>query len=347
MNDLDERMKADLRLRNLRPSTQAPYLRCVERLGEYHRKSPEQLDAEAVREYLYDLQGRCMLKPSSVRVHVAAIRFLYVVTLGRPEVVDQLRGPKIPRRLPEVLSGTEVAMLLDSVRSVRYRALFMTVYGAGLRISEACTLHIRDIDSKRMVLRIRESKGGGNRLALLSERLLVVLRTYYVQHGETFRAGRALPPEQRKAMWSIEACRSAVLGGHMDVWARCDYSKPSYNSCRNRSCPKCQALTQARWLARRRERILQHVLPTGFTKIRHFGLKAPANVNTRLVAARKALSPASPPHQDTPASDVATLTWGDLLAKLTGIDLTACPACGEHAIQRIPIGPGPPLRGPP
>jgi len=181
MNDLYERMEADLRLRNLRPSTQGHYLRCVTALGKYHRKSPDALDADAVRQYLYYLQGERRLKPSSLRVHLAAIRFLYRVTLDRPEVVARLYGPKIPRRLPAILSGSEVEALLDAVKSVRYRALLMTIYGAGLRVSEACALCIADIDSKRMVIHVRVTKGGGNRFAMLSKRLLLILRAYYVQ----------------------------------------------------------------------------------------------------------------------------------------------------------------------
>ena len=90
MNDLYERMEADLRLRNLRPATQGHYVRAVKALGTYHRKSPERLDANAVRRYLYYLQSERGLKASSMRVHLAAIRFLYTVTLGRPEVVSGL-----------------------------------------------------------------------------------------------------------------------------------------------------------------------------------------------------------------------------------------------------------------
>ncbi len=181
MNDLYERMEADLRLRNFQPSTQGHYLRCVQALGKYCRKSPEALDANAVRRYLYYLQNERQLKPSSLRVHVAAFRFLYTVTLDRPKVVGRLRGPKIPRRLPKVLSGSEVEALLESVKSVRYRALLMTIYGAGLRVSEACALKIADIDSKRMLIHVNETKGGGDRFAMLSVRLLIVLRAYYLQ----------------------------------------------------------------------------------------------------------------------------------------------------------------------
>ena len=76
-------------------------------------------------------------------------------------------------------------------------------------------------------------------------------------HGETYRTTHPLSPEQRKAMWCIEACRTAVLGGHVDVCQDCGAQlDPSYNSCRNRNCPKCQALDQDRWINNRLERLL-------------------------------------------------------------------------------------------
>jgi hypothetical protein len=75
-------------------------------------------------------------------------------------------------------------------------------------------------------------------------------------HGETWRARHAASSAERKAMWAIEHCRTEVLGGHVDVCLDCGVRTPSYNSCRNRHCPKCQALSQAEWLERRKARIL-------------------------------------------------------------------------------------------
>ncbi len=75
-------------------------------------------------------------------------------------------------------------------------------------------------------------------------------------HGEAYRAAHPLTPEQRKVMWCIEACRTSVLGGHLDLCLDCGHQEPAYNSCRNRHCPKCQALEQARWLERQQKRIL-------------------------------------------------------------------------------------------
>ena len=75
-------------------------------------------------------------------------------------------------------------------------------------------------------------------------------------HGEAYRQSHALTPEQRHAMRAIEICRTQALGGHLDLCKACGFARPAYNSCRNRHCPKCQALTQAAWIESRMERVL-------------------------------------------------------------------------------------------
>jgi hypothetical protein len=77
-------------------------------------------------------------------------------------------------------------------------------------------------------------------------------------HGERYRAGHVLAPEQARAMRAIEVCRTAALGGHLDRCDSCEYEAPSYNSCRNRHCPKCQSLAQAQWVEQR----MKYILPT-------------------------------------------------------------------------------------
>ncbi len=176
---LRERMKTDLTLRNLRPTTQETYLRCVSKLAEYYMLSPDTLTEDQVREFLRYLREEKKIGPSMQKVYVAALKFFYATTLGTPEIVRSLWAPKVPKKLPQVLSGTEVEELLGTVRKLEYRAILMTTYGAGLRIGEACKLHVADIDSKRMLIRIRDGKGGRQRYAMLSQRLLVVLREYW------------------------------------------------------------------------------------------------------------------------------------------------------------------------
>jgi integrase/recombinase XerD len=159
------------------------------------------------------------MKPSTVRVYVAALRFLYTVTLRRPEVVQYLRGPKVPRHVPTVLSGSEVAELLEAVHSVKYRAVLMTTYGAGLRISEVCRLRTEDIDSRRMLIHVREGKGGDSRYALLSPRLLAVLRAYW---KETRPAGPYLFPGRRA---DRPITRETIRGALTRAATRCGLDK--------------------------------------------------------------------------------------------------------------------------
>jgi integrase/recombinase XerD len=179
MEKLKDRMKADLRLRNLRPSTQQNYLRFAQSFAAYHDRSPMKMGWEDVRSFLLHLREEKGLSPSSQKVCVAALKFLYTVTLNRPEVVRPFFMPKIPQHLPEILSGQEVEALFVAVRNLKYRAVLMTTYGAGLRISETCSLRIQDIDSQRMLIRVEEGKGGRQRYTILSRRLLHMLRTYY------------------------------------------------------------------------------------------------------------------------------------------------------------------------
>ncbi len=179
MGKIRDRMEADLRLRNLSPSTQSAYLRCVHRFVAYHMRSPAEMGAKEVRDFLVHLRDERKLTPSSIKVYVAALNFLYTNTLQRPEVVQAWFHPRIPKRLPDVMSPEEVETLLNSVESIKHRTMLATAYGAGLRISEVCRLQIEDIDSGRMLLHIRDGKGGRDRYALLSPRLLHLLRAYF------------------------------------------------------------------------------------------------------------------------------------------------------------------------
>ena len=134
MGKLRDRMEADLRLRNLRPGTQANYLGYARAFAAYHRRSPAEMGWEQVRSFLLHLRDNKKVSPSTQKVYVAALKFLYTVTLDRPEVVRPFFMPKVPQHVPEILSGSEVEALLGAVRDLKYRAVLMTTYGAGLRI---------------------------------------------------------------------------------------------------------------------------------------------------------------------------------------------------------------------
>jgi site-specific recombinase XerD len=123
--------------------------------------------------------------PATVKMHVAAIRFLYTVTLRRPKVVERLHFPKVPIRLPDILSLQEIERLLAAINEPMYRAVAMAAYGAGMRISEACRLHTTDIDSQRGVIHIRLGKRRRDRCVMLSPVLLTALREYWKLYRPT------------------------------------------------------------------------------------------------------------------------------------------------------------------
>jgi site-specific recombinase XerD len=170
-------MQDDLKLKNYAPGTVGQYLSCARRFVEHFGVSPVSLDEQAVRRYVLDMAGE--RSPATVKMHVAAIRFLYEVTLRSPEVVVGVHFPKVPHRLPDILSLDEVWRLLEAVEPPIYRAVLMTAYGAGMRISEACSLLTTDIDSARGVIHVRQGKRNRDRYVMLSAVLLATLREYW------------------------------------------------------------------------------------------------------------------------------------------------------------------------
>jgi integrase/recombinase XerD len=118
-----------------------------------------------------------------LKMHVAGLKFLYEVTLDRPEVASKLPWPKVPHKKPDILSGTEVEKVLSAMASLVPTMVVLTAYGAGLRLSEACRVRVEDIDSKRGVIHVRLGKGDKDRYVMLSERLLRALRGYCLKTG--------------------------------------------------------------------------------------------------------------------------------------------------------------------
>jgi site-specific recombinase XerD len=171
-------MEADLKIRGYSAATRKIYLIYARQYAKHFMRPPEDMGIDEVREFLVHMIVERGLSMSSVKQARAAICLLYRVTLDRPMEIDRLPVPRRPHRLPIVLNGTEIQALLEAVRQPKYRAIFMVMYGAGLRISEACRLGPEDIDSTRMVLRVI-GKGNRERLTVLSDRLLEELRSYW------------------------------------------------------------------------------------------------------------------------------------------------------------------------
>ena len=179
MTPLRQRMLEDMSIRNLAENTQQSYLQQVSSFARYFGCRPDTLGPEKVREYQVHLVEDCKLAPSSVSIAVSALRFLYKVTLKRPWAPDEIPMPKKPFKLPVILSPQEVMHFLESIHSTKHRAILMSAYAAGLRVSEATHLKVTDIDSQRMMLRVDQGKGGKDRYVMLSPRLLDELRSYW------------------------------------------------------------------------------------------------------------------------------------------------------------------------
>lgn len=179
MGKTQDRMIQDLQLRGLAEKTANEYVRYARQFVAYHARPAEEMGLVEVRQFLMHRLVDDKVSHATQKVTIAALRFLYGTTLRQPEVAVEIGYPKVTSALPDVLSGTEVCQLLAAMESPKYRVIVMATYGAGLRISEVCSLRVKDIDSQRMLLHIRGTKGRRDRFVPLPERVLFALRQYW------------------------------------------------------------------------------------------------------------------------------------------------------------------------
>lgn len=179
MSKLRQRMLQDMEIRNFAQGTRDTYTRAVADFARHFSKSPDQLGSEEIRTYQVYLVKRKKVSWSWLKIVVSALRFLYTVTLGRDLPIHYIPYPRKEKKLPVVLSREETARLLAAVTNPKHRVILATIYAMGLRVSEAAHLQITDIDSERMVLRIRQGKGHKDRYVTLSPILLEQLRAYW------------------------------------------------------------------------------------------------------------------------------------------------------------------------
>jgi site-specific recombinase XerD len=153
----------------------------VSQLARHYGRSPDRITLEEVRDFLHDAIVRQRLSASTCNQKLAGIRFFHRQVLRREDF--DLRVPaKRSGRLPEPLSRSEIARLLEAPRVTKHRVLLMTAYGGGLRVSELVHLKLADIHSQRLLIRVNQGKGSKDRYTLLSPRLLEELRIYWRQY---------------------------------------------------------------------------------------------------------------------------------------------------------------------
>ncbi|MGH8647706.1 MAG: site-specific integrase [Burkholderiales bacterium] len=212
MSPLRKQMEADMAVRGLAYRTRETYVESVAKLAKFYGRGPDRISEAEVQRFLLHLLEERKLAHSSCNVMASALEFFYRVTLGRRETEFCLPRPKVPARLPQILSREEVARLIEKTSNLKHRTILMTTYAAGLRLSELCHLRVADIDSDRMTLRIEQGKGAKDRYTLLSARLLTELRRYWL----AYRPGRWLFPAARMAEQSWPRLIGQNFG--LDKW---------------------------------------------------------------------------------------------------------------------------------
>jgi len=221
MTNLRQRVLEELQRRNYSPSTIRSYILAVKQFAEYFGKPPDRLGATHVKRFQWYLLQERKLDPETVEMRMSALRFFFKKMLKRRDMhFDDLPFPKTPRKLPTVLSPEEVRRMIEGTTNLMHRTLLMVLYGTGVRRRELSLLKVADIDSKRMVIHIRQGKGSRDRDVPLSPKLLEALRQYwlwkkprvYLFPSTEGQRGAEAPMSDKVVWWAVrEAARRAGI----------------------------------------------------------------------------------------------------------------------------------------
>ena len=218
MGALRNKMIEEMKLRNFSPRTQQSYLSAVVGLVKHYRRSPDQLTQDEIRAYLLHLKDRG-LSASSRNVAISGMKFFYHQILGWNEKQLFIPPRKRSWQLPEVLGQKEVERLFSAAVKPRDRCLLMTAYATGLRVSELVRLKVSAIDSQRMMVRVEQGKGQKDRYTILSQRLLLELRSYWKEHRSPAyvfpnRKGAPISIDYAQRVYNLAKLKAGIQKGH-------------------------------------------------------------------------------------------------------------------------------------
>jgi integrase/recombinase XerD len=180
---LKQRMREDLQLRGFSPHTQKEYLMRVTLFARYFNKLPDKLGEKEVKEYFLHLVRDKHASYGVLNMTYCALKFIYSVTLGRPQEVAKIPRTKRPVKMPVILDKEEVRRLIAVTENLKHKTILMLAYSSGLRISEVAHLKVSDVDCARMTVLVRQGKGKKDRYTILSKVALGTLTGYL----ETYR----------------------------------------------------------------------------------------------------------------------------------------------------------------
>ena len=195
ISPLRQRMTDDMRMRKLGEKTQYHYLRAVRQFAKHLGRSPDTASVEDLRNYQLHLVDHGV-SPASLNSAISGLKFLFSVTLDRPEAMAKMQPVHLPRKLPEIMSPDEVRRLIAAAGNLKHQTALSLAYATGLRVNEVVHLKIGDIDSQRMTLRVEQGKGQKDRFAMLSPLLLERLRVWWRvarAQGKMFDGGWLFP----------------------------------------------------------------------------------------------------------------------------------------------------------
>jgi integrase/recombinase XerD len=221
MTKLRQRMVEELQRRNYSEATIRGYVLAIKQFADYFGKPPDRLGATHIQRFQWYLLQERKLAPDTVEIRMSALRFFFKKMLKRRDIhFDDLPFPKTPRKLPTVLSREEVRRMIDETTNLMHRTILMVLYGTGVRRTELSLLKVTDIDSKRMVIHIRQGKGSRDRDVPLSPKLLEALREYwrwkkpkiYLFPSTPGKRGVEEPMSDKVVWWAVrEAARRAGI----------------------------------------------------------------------------------------------------------------------------------------
>ena len=221
MTKLRQRMVEELQRRNYSAATIRGYVLAIKQFADYFGKPPDRLGATHIQRFQWYLLQERKLAPVTVEIRMSALRFFFKKMLKRRDIhFDDLPFPKTPRKLSTVLSREEVGRMIDETTNLMHRTILMVLYGTGVRRTELSLLKVTDIDSKRMVIHIRQGKGSCDRDVPLSPKLLEALREYwrwkkpkiYLFPSTPGKRGVEEPMSDKVVWWAVrEAARRAGI----------------------------------------------------------------------------------------------------------------------------------------
>jgi len=174
-----DKLCEDMQIRNYSARAVGQYVSLISKFFDWLGKPPSQATRDDVRSFLLHMINERGVVAGTYGQYRTALKFFFEVTMGKPCVIERILTPKRPHPLPEVMSLDEVLTLLESVQSYKNRVTLTLMYGAGLRITEACALCVADIDSERMTIHVRNGKGRKDRYVMLPKMVLSLLRQYW------------------------------------------------------------------------------------------------------------------------------------------------------------------------